>query len=264
MEDWKADARALRALDFGAAAKVASRHEGIRSGVHQIWLTESPASSSFSAAVQQPLVLVGNIDARKELLRYVDMLRQCLLLVENDETDDDEGKVHRTLPAELMEISYLLYEADGAAYARHVDSFASSSKQQRRRQQRCVSFLIYLGDGADDGEDSTSGFGEERAGDDVKRCPGTVPATVGAFAYMTNPTPVRRENRSITLIIRVTSSSSSSGRQQQQQPQVWSDIAPQAGTVVLFDSATVPHEVLATKNRNRVCVVGWFGTYCCQ
>jgi Rps23 Pro-64 3,4-dihydroxylase Tpa1-like proline 4-hydroxylase len=34
------------------------------------------------------------------------------------------------------------------------------------------------------------------------------------------------------------------------------DLAPTAGTLVLFDSATVPHEVLST-NRPRTAIVGW-------
>lgn len=36
------------------------------------------------------------------------------------------------------------------------------------------------------------------------------------------------------------------------------DIAPEGGTLVLFDSVSVPHEVLATKVRERLAVVGWF------
>ena len=39
------------------------------------------------------------------------------------------------------------------------------------------------------------------------------------------------------------------------------DIAPTPGTMLLFDSAVVPHEVLET-HRNRLCVVGWFGATC--
>jgi SM-20-related protein len=35
-----------------------------------------------------------------------------------------------------------------------------------------------------------------------------------------------------------------------------SDIAPVAGTLILFDSATVPHAVLPTQ-RNRLVIVGW-------
>jgi 2OG-Fe(II) oxygenase superfamily len=38
------------------------------------------------------------------------------------------------------------------------------------------------------------------------------------------------------------------------------DLAPRAGTLVLFDSASVPHEVRPTLQRGRVAVVAWFGT----
>ena len=38
MEDWKLDAQALQKLSFGAAAGVATGQQGIRSGVHQVWL----------------------------------------------------------------------------------------------------------------------------------------------------------------------------------------------------------------------------------
>ena len=34
------------------------------------------------------------------------------------------------------------------------------------------------------------------------------------------------------------------------------DVAPHAGTLVLFDSATLPHAVLPTR-RERLCVAGW-------
>ena len=39
------------------------------------------------------------------------------------------------------------------------------------------------------------------------------------------------------------------------------DIPPEPGTMVLFRSAVVPHEVLETR-RVRKCVVGWFGSNC--
>ena len=35
------------------------------------------------------------------------------------------------------------------------------------------------------------------------------------------------------------------------------EVVPKGGTLVLFDSKTVEHEVLAT-NRERLAVVGWF------
>lgn len=39
------------------------------------------------------------------------------------------------------------------------------------------------------------------------------------------------------------------------------DIQPKPGTLLLFDSKSVLHEVLST-HRSRVCVVGWFGALC--
>ncbi|KAH8083856.1 protein kinase [Aureococcus anophagefferens] len=36
------------------------------------------------------------------------------------------------------------------------------------------------------------------------------------------------------------------------------DVLPAAGTLVLFDSVTLPHEVLATKSRERFAISGWF------
>jgi hypothetical protein len=36
------------------------------------------------------------------------------------------------------------------------------------------------------------------------------------------------------------------------------DFAPEAGTLILFDSVSIPHEVLATKGRERFACSGWF------
>ena len=36
------------------------------------------------------------------------------------------------------------------------------------------------------------------------------------------------------------------------------DVAPEAGTLVLFDSVSLPHEVLPTKRRERFACSGWF------
>lgn len=36
------------------------------------------------------------------------------------------------------------------------------------------------------------------------------------------------------------------------------EISPQGGTLVLFDSVAVPHEVLATIGRERFACSGWF------
>ena len=36
------------------------------------------------------------------------------------------------------------------------------------------------------------------------------------------------------------------------------DVAPMGGTLVLFDSVSIPHEVLATKGTERFACSGWF------
>ena len=36
------------------------------------------------------------------------------------------------------------------------------------------------------------------------------------------------------------------------------DISPEGGTLVLFDSVSMPHEVLATRGRERYACSGWF------
>eukprot|EP00977_Amphora_coffeiformis_P002289 scaffold426_cov219-Amphora_coffeaeformis.AAC.51 len=204
---WKQDAQALRSLAFGATAGVATGHRGIRSGVHQVWLQSPgcPTSQNF---------LVGNIDARKDLVRFVDTLRVLL-----QQTSNDGGL---RLPPELVELSYLLYDNDGAAYAKHVDSFANDAGSDRTRR---ISFLLYLGDE------------QEELAWDCARDGGALRIHDEAFAKATGQ-PV------YTNVL----------------GEYWSDITPHPGTMVLFDSSSVPHEVVATK-RGRICVVGWLGTH---
>ena len=36
------------------------------------------------------------------------------------------------------------------------------------------------------------------------------------------------------------------------------DIVPRGGTLVLFDSVSIPHEVLPTRGRERFACSGWF------
>jgi hypothetical protein len=40
--------------------------------------------------------------------------------------------------------------------------------------------------------------------------------------------------------------------------EVLAEVDPAGGTLVLFDSVTIPHEVLATRNRERWATSGWF------
>jgi Rps23 Pro-64 3,4-dihydroxylase Tpa1-like proline 4-hydroxylase len=36
------------------------------------------------------------------------------------------------------------------------------------------------------------------------------------------------------------------------------DVAPTGGTLVLFDSVAIPHEVLPTQKGERLAMAGWF------
>jgi hypothetical protein len=40
------------------------------------------------------------------------------------------------------------------------------------------------------------------------------------------------------------------------------DVAPEGGTLVLFDSVSLPHEVMSTKRRPRLACTGWFHEEC--
>lgn len=126
----KFDAAALQIAGFGGTAGVVSKQQAknLRKDVHQIWLT-SPGS-------RPPMPLLGNLDQRKQLLRFMDNLRLQL-----------EGP--RALPEEFVELSYLLYKP-GSYYKRHIDTI--DDKDNRRDFTRNVSVILYLGEHGDDRE----------------------------------------------------------------------------------------------------------------
>lgn len=202
------DAKALQSLGFGASAGIATGESGVRSGVHQIWLA-SPGSPS------QENLLLGNLDARRDLFRFVHNLRSQL-----------ELGGFRCLPPELLELSYLLYDENGASYARHLDTF-SGVTTTNSDHRRSISLLLYLGDD-DEGE---------------KKRPWECDRDGGALRIYGNP-----------------ANQCTGGKFVLDDPDGWSDITPRPGSLVLLDSATVPHEVMTTK-RSRACVAAWFGSY---
>jgi hypothetical protein len=239
------DARMLKALGFGASAGVVNNPAGeraIRQGVSQLWLqvpTDHTESSSPSSSSLAPFRLTGNIDGRTHLYRVVESLRYAL---EQPPflCNGIQGR-SRSLPPDQVELSYLWYDGTAQAYyGRHIDtpqvdvtstttSKTSSGEVQdhRRRRIRCISFLLYLGGVTDE-----PWYVEEHGGqlrillDQVDRIP------LGA-----------RDD----------------SKEENVTTEHYMDIVPELGTLVLFDSATVPHEVLPTK-RDRLAVVGWFGT----
>lgn len=191
VQSLKEDAVALRNCGFGANAGISNGPNlDIRKNVHQIWIRSAGSTSSITT-------LVGNIEGRKALIQFTEVLRAHL-------------ELHwRRLPSELLELSYLFYDP-GAFYTRHIDTISKDVLE--RSHQRSVSFLLYLGDPKD-----TQGWESERDG--------------GALRVYKNGEPS------------------------------FFDVSPQPGTVVVFDSSSVPHEVMPTK-RPRLSVVGWFGEFC--
>jgi hypothetical protein len=210
IHDVKMDALSLRNSGFGAKAGVAGAKQAhdIRRDVHQVWL-QSPGSRTL-------LPMVGNMDARKQFLRLIEMLRVDL---------EERGGAGRwsSLCPEFVELSYLLYNP-GSFYGKHVDTIADNVTDERRRDfKRSVSMIIFLGDDESD-RPWTSNDG------------GAVRIYGSEYASMTG-SPVYVDEKD----------------------NVHSDILPTPGTIVLFDSEKVLHEVLMT-NRNRICSVGWFGS----
>lgn len=253
---WKDDALALRMCGFGQSAGVVKDHLGrddltrgilttrareeeqqqqrrttIRKNVHQIWV-QSPGLD------RRPLqAFVGDTSARQKLCQWTDALR-CVL---SHDGDDGGGAPPRSLPADCVELSYLLYDV-GAYYAKHVDVKKRDVKKREiggagdggggdggGHRRRVVSFLLYLGGTGDDDIDikhdrpwncETDGGALRIHGDPYAACTGS---------------PVQRIG-----------------------PQSYADVTPASGTLVLFDSLFVSHEVLPVMRR-RACVVGWFG-----
>ena len=218
IKSWKRDALALYHAGFGNAAGVASKTTtSIRRKVHQIWL-QSPHSPSLQC-------FVGDVDARKDLQRYVEGLRRILCVEERDH--------HRiSLPPDLVELSYLVYDDEGACYEKHVDAFTKNN-------QRSVSFLIYLGgSSSDDDDDDDDELWDTSVHGGALRIHGAENAQhTGCKIIVTTKLEKEEEDGS----------------------SFYSDVPPNPGTLVLFDSTTVPHEVRPVY-RKRVCVVGWFGS----
>jgi Rps23 Pro-64 3,4-dihydroxylase Tpa1-like proline 4-hydroxylase len=231
------DASALAATGFGATAGVgASRsHESqIRRNVHQVWL-QSPGSNNNN-------LLVGDLDARKRLSQFIENLRTSLVQESSTSDIGDCNGAVRILPPEFVELSYLLYKP-GSYYKRHVDTIKKSATTTNAsvhddddnddtRYERAVSIILYLGSNNDASDELRPCWDPERDG-------GALRVHGREFASLTgSPVKVFAHDG-----------------------EVFSDIAPLAGSMLLFDSKKVPHEVMETR-RNRVCLVGWFGARC--
>jgi hypothetical protein len=237
----KLDAISLQQAGFGAPAGVASQTDGIRANVHQIWLqSPRPDDPRLSADTNLQYVMVGQMAARRDLIRWVDSLRQYL--------ESSRCPTAAPLSAGSVELSYVLYPT-GAYYRQHVDQ-----SQTNDSSRRAISFVLYLGD-------PTSTTKEDD--DDENAIAGSRPwdcNTDGGALRVYGKTPAAVACTGNTVVC---SSEKKAGRDSDDDPEgsescrYYADITPTAGSLVIFDSVTVLHEVRTT-NRPRAAVVGWF------
>jgi hypothetical protein len=240
----KLDATSLQQAGFGAAAGVASQTDGIRANVHQIWLqSPRPDDPRLSADTNLQYVMVGQMAARRDLIRWVDSLRQYL--------ESSRGPTAAPLLAGGVELSYVLYPI-GAYYRQHVDQSQTSDSSFR-----AISFVLYLGDptsttNEEDDDDDENEIAGDRPWDCVTdggalRVYGKTPAAV---AFTGNTVVCSRENKKAERY-------SDDDLEDSKSCAYYADITPTAGSLVIFDSASVLHEVRTT-HRPRAAVVGWF------
>jgi hypothetical protein len=217
IQDLARDALQLQYLGWGQSAGVQSHTDGIRSPVHQIWLT-APGMSTVEIDWGMP-------HRRKAFLHhFVHDLRQCL-----EQRHGGSG----SLPRHWSEVSYLIYPSEGSYYHKHVDTLQQGSDRPYRR---AVSWILYLGDPTS--MDSDDNHHEQ------------------GLHYGTTTTMATWDPLTDGGVLRMYSNSAPPATSDDME---YCDVVPHPGTLVLLDSATVPHEVLLT-HRPRACIVGWFNT----
>jgi SM-20-related protein len=183
-------------------------------------ISNGPSTNIRQNVYQTWIRNVGSTQSLQAYVGNVDARTTLVRFTELIRSTIEEGP-RGILPSNLIELSYLSYEP-GAFYRRHVD--VSFIDADTRDSERCISLLLYLGDINDDREwDTTTDGGSLRI-----------------YGKQHSQWVKKSNNNYIS------------------DADVAANIEPQSGTLVLFDSLTVPHEVLTT-HRSRQCVVGWFG-----
>ena len=127
----------------------------------------------------------------------------------------------RVLAPEFVELSYVFYD-EGSFYKRHIDT---TIRRNGKNFKRSVSIILYLGD---------PNFDKQ-----AWHCE----SDGGALRVYND------EGFKVEDVLQRFDVNSNDG---------FADISPNPGTLVVFDSAVVPHEVLTTY-RSRTVIVGWFG-----
>ena len=174
----------------------------------------------------------------------MDTLRKALsqTILNDDSTGAIEGEeeVRELLPASLVEWSYLEY-VPGGSYIRHVDTTVANgvnsltnddSNGGRRRRlgrrphhRRAVSVILFLGD---------------------PRMTSATTTTTTTISSENSSWLPERDGGCLRIFVN-----------DDDDDDDFVDVPPTPGTLVVFDSAHVAHQVLETY-RPRACVVGWF------
>jgi 2OG-Fe(II) oxygenase superfamily len=268
-----ADVSAATATAATATATASSVVRPIRSRVHQIWL-QTPTTTTLdnsNSPISQLGTMVGYMDARRALLQWLDRLRRSLNKTSRRRRrsgssgsscctgGDYDIPVDNWLPHHLVEASYVVYDANGAYYDKHWDVPTTQQRGDSTRpgrRQRAISVILYLGpfglaDQDDDDDDDEPPWSVADGGE--LRIHGA--QHVRWLLQQDGDTSVRNAAATTT-----DSCGHGTASNDDEDLVVVQDLAPRPGTLVLFDSASVPHEVRPTAQRGRVALVAWFGT----
>lgn len=225
--------------------------------------------SSVLGLMPGPAPGVGDFDTRLALSRAVDSLRAQLA------TEPALAHLEELTPFET-ELAYLHYPP-GGYYTRHVDVPAANegwrvigrdpadgTSLHRRERRRTLSMLLYVNGGwRDEWGGQLRIYTDESNADDrsgTASADGSSPCQArgggGAHARgitMSTSAPVAlQQGRDAAIEQRLSGAASGTSSN-------IIDVVPQGGTLVLFRSDLIEHEVLPTA-RDRQCVVGWFRT----
>jgi SM-20-related protein len=126
--------------------------------------------------------------------------------------------------AAVTELQLAVYRPGGASYARHRDAFPEDTAPEGRPGQRRVTAVLYANDAAWD-----------------------CAAQGGALRLHVPPTPLLDDDEQ--------ASDAAGGLIP---GAAWVDVAPRGGTLALFLSGAVDHEVLPSSEEHRVALTAWF------
>ena len=233
----RADAISLRDLRYDTAAGIhaqGTKDTSIRVCTH-IWLEKT--SDGFTPLIRNE----ADRAARDYISAFTATLQGSVTgmspyhdTTHSEDPNDYEGK---SIHPEETELAYLLYQP-GGLYRSHIDTPSSPRPSVSlipgpRKHRRAFSFLLYLN--------------EDWAESD------------GGQLRLFPPLPLEEQHRRA----RGGGGGGGGGLQpddegmkDHEEGRAWTDVLPEAGTLVVFKSEALPHEVRITR-RAREAVVGW-------